>query len=490
MPLRAPLRLPLARPRLVDHAIAGGSLALFLLLFTALGASPGFVPLLAIPLALGGWRYGFLRGLLFAFVVVWGGIIFLHFGGVASSPSAAVVAFGIAGGAGYFRDVRDASHAALERMSAAERRWKGLIKSAPLVVAEIDRAGMVTFFHRPREGGTPPEEVEGLPAESLVTTDERPRFREMFAAVVHEGHEANADFQAAFGGRCIRAWSTTAGPIRDARGEARGMLLLARDVTDQRKTAEAIRQAEKLSSLGTLVAGVAHEINNPLTFIRGNVELSELDVSDILEGRTPPDELRPTLERFRASQVTVTNGLDRIAHIVQSLKCVARSSRLVRQPEDPNILVDSVVTVAATRMGEQVMLKVEPRATNRIMADAGEITQVLLNLVLNAIEELDPKSDAQLVVRTLDEGAHVVFEVADNGRGIPEDIQASIFSPFVTSKPHGTGLGLSISRHIAKDHGGDLAFTTGPHGTTMRLNIPAYAPPPAPTQTAGALSAT
>ncbi|MHB8603706.1 MAG: PAS domain-containing sensor histidine kinase [Thermoplasmatota archaeon] len=259
-----------------------------------------------------------------------------------------------------------------------------------------------------------------------------------------------------------------------------------RDVTARRRAEAELEESrrqvmvsEKLSALGTLVAGVAHEINNPLTFMRARLELTGITLADALARDDLAPETRATLEKLAADESELVRAIERLAHLTHSLKRMSRASDGVQAPEDLNALVDSVLTVATPRLDKSIRVEKRLHATRRAMACEREILQVILNLVFNAGEAMAPqlaesRGTGELTVRTFDERERVVIEVSDTGPGIPEELGDRIFTPFFTTKPQGTGLGLSISYRIIENHGGRLTFTSAPgRGTTFRVELPA-----------------
>ena len=272
-----------------------------------------------------------------------------------------------------------------------------------------------------------------------------------------------------------------AGPVMES-GRATGALMVVRDVTERKRLEdemarqrEALAQSEKLSALGTLMAGVAHEINNPLTFMRGNLQMCRDSVQMRLAEPGLPEEDRRFLEDL-AQEVTVAlEGVDRITGISASLKNVARRGTMERRPEDLNHVVSDVVSVVRTGIPRSVRLDLDlAPSLPPVVACASELHQVVLNLVKNSVEALEGREDAYVRVRSYRDGDAVCVEVADNGKGIPAEVQRSLFTPFFTTKEKGTGLGLSISRGIVKSHGGDLLLASEVgEGTTFTLRLPA-----------------
>jgi len=245
-------------------------------------------------------------------------------------------------------------------------------------------------------------------------------------------------------------------------------VVAVRDVT-QRKLQEVIlRRNERLASLGTLVAGIAHEINNPLTYIRGNLELVALAAQEIQDDpRAAPSKAG---EIFEEATVAL-RGIERLGELAQGLRKVARPPTRERKPTDVNEVVQQILPVIRAKAAASTRIELRAEASRQVMASEDELAQILLNLALNALDALAVRGE-RVELRTFDEGESAVIEVSDDGPGIREADKAGIFTPFFTTKAQGTGLGLSISHSIAQDLGGTLTFTSSDEGTTFRLTIP------------------
>jgi C4-dicarboxylate-specific signal transduction histidine kinase len=264
-------------------------------------------------------------------------------------------------------------------------------------------------------------------------------------------------------------------PIQ-ARGRLHGMLSLGRqtrDSFDQEEVAlleatahqigialdnarlySELVHAEKLSAVGELASGVAHEINNPLTTILGQAQL--------LLGRT--DVPIPVRERVEM----MADEASRAARIVQNLLLFARHYPPERRPCAISDQVERVVALKTYQL-ERDKIKVVTEFTPcpPVWADENKIQQVLLNLVQNAHQALVRRtSDRVLTIRVRPRGQRVVIEVVDNGPGIPTEALPRIFDPFFTTKPpgEGSGLGLSVSYGIIGQHGGRLYAENRPEG--------------------------
>jgi len=233
-----------------------------------------------------------------------------------------------------------------------------------------------------------------------------------------------------------------------------------------RQSRAIIERHEKLASLGTLAAGVAHEIRNPLTAI--NVRIHSLKRS-LVSGSSEHEDA-----------TVIDNEIKRLEGIVQAFLQFARPA----EPKLVTVSADSLLVRVRALFGGQlekatIQLLLESPPDLWVRIDPQQIEQVLINLVQNAAESIEHdgvirlrarKDAARLGGRS---GPVVVLEVSDTGKGIPPEVQKRLFDPFFTTKEEGTGLGLSIAMRIVEQQGGALQFTTQPgRGTTFSLLLP------------------
>ncbi|MGH7314156.1 MAG: ATP-binding protein, partial [Candidatus Rokuibacteriota bacterium] len=232
-----------------------------------------------------------------------------------------------------------------------------------------------------------------------------------------------------------------------------------------RETQAQLLQAGKMSAIGQLVSGVAHEINNPLSVIMGYGQL--------LLSRGVAESLRRPLE-------LMVQQADRMAKIVRNLLYFARQRPPERAPVDLNQVIEQTLALRLHQLmlsGIAVERDVEPQLPP-VTGDAQQLTQVFLNLLLNAEQAIAVAGAGGSIVfrtRVVDGGRTVRATVEDNGPGIPPDILARVFEPFFTTKEvgSGTGLGLSVSYGIAEEHGGRLSVESEPGRTIFSLELPA-----------------
>jgi signal transduction histidine kinase len=263
--------------------------------------------------------------------------------------------------------------------------------------------------------------------------------------------------------------NTRAGKVRDVRwnvtrtqiGNVR-TFLIGHDRTEENVLAERSRRAEKLAAVGTLAAGLAHEIRNPLNG-------AQLHVS----------YLERTLKRANASPEmleaagVIGDEIKRLAVLVTEFLDFARPKPLERKPCSLGALVEkSAKLVEAEGVAAHVEI-VRDLPSKDIVAeiDASKLEQVLLNLARNAIEALQAIGGGRVTLRLRRQPKNVVLEIEDDGPGLP-DADAPIFDAFYTTKAHGTGLGLAITHRIVTDHDGTIEVDSRPGRTVFRVLLP------------------
>lgn len=262
-------------------------------------------------------------------------------------------------------------------------------------------------------------------------------------------------------------------------------LYLHRIAQERRALLERVRHQERLASLGTLSAGIAHEVNNPLSVIVLNTDLARMTTRSLeltLGGVTPKDGTAPATADTRAIDellVEVGAAAERIRRIVDDVRQFARAESHKAGPVEPSRLVDAAVALARKTIEQRARLFVEHAPAPHIQGSESLLMQVLLNLLTNASQALSRKTPAagKVVVRTgTAPDGRAFIAVEDNGMGIPAELVGRVFDPFFTTKApgEGTGLGLSISHGIVTSHEGEIVVhSTEGVGTTMTVLFPA-----------------
>ncbi|MEZ4635231.1 MAG: PAS domain S-box protein [Caldilineaceae bacterium] len=261
---------------------------------------------------------------------------------------------------------------------------------------------------------------------------------------------------------------TTITPVFDANRKIVNYVQIKQDVTERKKLEEQLMAAQKMASLGTLSAGIAHELNSPLQVITG--------VSQSLLRRMDKDALTPDFLRRKLENIQ-HNGW-RCADIVGSLRNFAHARPVEATPQDLNQLVHDALLLIEHQLSSWSNISVETELTPdlpTLACDRNQITQILINLLTNARDAM-PAGGVITIQTGLDARQKEVYmQVVDQGVGMPESVQARIFDPFFTTKEmgKGTGLGLSIVAGIVRGYGGDVHVQSTPDvGTTFHLRFP------------------
>jgi PAS domain S-box-containing protein len=254
----------------------------------------------------------------------------------------------------------------------------------------------------------------------------------------------------------------TVAAIVDRRGSAAHVVSVERDITEERRLREQLIHSERLSAVGQLVAGVAHEINNPLQAVMGFAEL-------LMSADTSP-EIRQDLEQIRADA-------NRAAKIVRHLLLFARRTTLERSVADLNEIARSTTALRVNQLRAFNVELVEHYSNElpMLVVNREEIQQVVLNLLINAEQSVrSTDRPGQIRLSTGETGDAVYVEVTDTGPGVAPMVASRIFEPFFTTKDvgQGTGLGLSVSLGIARAHGGNLELRPAAYGACFRLTLP------------------
>lgn len=257
----------------------------------------------------------------------------------------------------------------------------------------------------------------------------------------------------------------------DDRGHSLKVIETRQDITEHKEMQAQLVRSERMASLGTLAGSVAHEINNPLAYVTGNIRFIREELFDIA----------PRLPEARAAGlsnvlVETLQGLDRIRHIVGDLKAFSKTDERLG-PVDLHEVLKLAINMALGQIRYRARLVKDFEEIPPVEGNDSRMGQVFLNLLLNAAEAIPEghPEDNQVLVATRSVGSGcVAVEIQDTGCGIPLDIRDRIFEPFFTTKPMGTGLGLSICHGIIKSFGGEISVESEVgKGSTFRVVLSA-----------------
>jgi nitrogen fixation negative regulator NifL len=375
------------------------------------------------------------------------------------------------------RDVTESRRLA-DALHRREAQFRALVEHSLDIVLLVDAAGVVRYASPSiaRVLGLDPASVIGRSAFEHVHPDDVERLRALFTDRVGvSGETARAEYRAR---HASGAWRTMEAvgqsTILDAGGH--GAVVTARDITERRQAEaeqsrlrEHLSQSEKLAALGELLAGVAHELNNPLSVVTGYAALLTNDAAPAVAARA---------EKIR-------QAAERCARIVRNFLAVARQHPQERERVAVARVVNEVLELLAYPLRvDTVSVSVDlPDDLPAVWADPHQLHQVLLNLITNAHHAVRGSAGPRhIVIGARADGPDAIqVEVVDSGPGIPPEVEARIFDPFFTTKPvgQGTGLGLPICKGLVEAHGGSLEVEGRPgRGACFRLRLPLGQPPP------------
>lgn len=240
-----------------------------------------------------------------------------------------------------------------------------------------------------------------------------------------------------------------------------------------KETQSQLVQSAKMASLGQLVAGVAHEINNPLSFCLSHLKTANKSLDAALEGQHElAAPVQQHWDRARNRLVEMELGLERIADLVVKLRTFSRLDEGEFKPISVKESILALLTIVKHRLGKRIEVVTEFGEPDIVACSAGLMNQAVMNLVVNAIDAIE--GEGTLSISTGADGDTYQILVTDTGCGIPAEVQDRLFEPFFTTKPigQGTGLGLSLAYSIVTKHGGTLALEKREPGTRASIRIP------------------
>ena len=355
----------------------------------------------------------------------------------------------------------------------SEERFRALIENAPDGVA-ILRGPNIVFLNAAAArmlGAESPEAALGLPITHFLHPDDAKlaaiRIGQLFRTGVRHPDPAEYRSRSLDG----QELSVEISAIPSEYQGKPAVLAFARDVTERKAIQTRLVEADRLAALGVLSAGIAHEINNPLAYLLLNLEYLSRELPTLPQ---EPRKLEALMVRVRDA----CHGAERVASIVRDLRTFARADEGARGPVDVRAALESALNIAGNEIKQKAILVRDYEPVPNVEANPNRIEQVLLNLLLNAVQSLpDPElPDQEVRAKLREHDGQVLITIEDTGSGIPEELLAKIFDPFFTTKPVGvgTGLGLPICRSIVRGLGGEISVrSTLGQGSQFIVTLPA-----------------
>jgi PAS domain S-box-containing protein len=364
---------------------------------------------------------------------------------------------------------------AYEERERAERRavehaalLDAMLVNMPDWVVHIDLDGRIKFINR---------DIRELKAHTLIGRnllelpggDHQREFKTALERMIETGQPQGLEAPIVFADATI--WlSTRLGPVLTD-GKMTGCVVVARDISDRKQTELHLMVSDRMASVGTLAAGVAHEINNPLASVIANIDMAVQDVHSMTDKSMLPADLVDELEDARTAA-------DRVREIVRDLKIFSRAEEERHGPVDVEHVLESTLRMAWNELRHRAKLVRNFGKVPLVEANESRLGQVFLNLIINAAHAIPTgnyEGNRITLTTAYDPKGRVTVTISDTGTGIPVHVRPRLFTPFFTTKPVGvgTGLGLAISHRIITQLGGSLTFESEiGKGTDFIVTLP------------------
>ncbi|MFT3759425.1 two-component system sensor histidine kinase AtoS [Thauera sp.] len=335
-------------------------------------------------------------------------------------------------------------------LSEAKSMTEMILDSIIDSVITVNMNGEVTMMNPAAQKmtGLSLEEAVGRPYRSLF--DHMDFYSPLLDTLSSGSDHVGVELDLPIGGKLFKV-SSSASNLRNKNGEIIGAVVVFKDISEQKEMQHIAEQTQRLAAIGELMAGVAHEIRNPLTAIRGFVQCLNEDVS---QGEK---------EEFIS---IILKEVDSINGVIQQLLDFSRQPKnffsLSRLDE---LVGETLVLVKSSKNAAHVDFQTcFDEGLPELYLDRGLVKQVLLNLLLNAIQAIEDRGQVIISTGLSDSGRYQTVQIRDTGSGIDDSLGSKIFTPFFTTKPNGTGLGLAVAQKIVASHGGRITLENHPEG--------------------------
>ena len=365
------------------------------------------------------------------------------------------------------------------KLEASEARYRDLVENAPIAVLACDLEGRITAMNRrmmemmgapdtapPLQ--TPLLEVPELAGAGLPNLIEVCLERDSLVTV-------ELGMESPYGSRMDQR--VTASPLRDEQHARNGVLFLFEDITEQSALEQKLRQSQKMEAIGELASGIAHEINNPMAYVRANLAIMRESWSELfkdLDEAKVRDLNTPKIAEFESLIEESMEGVERTISIATDMREFAHAGSEQRDAMNLREILEASVRLTNAFRPEAVVIDESYGQDLMVIGAAGPLRQVFLNLLVNGLQAVGPTG--KIWIQAERRPDHVRVRIHDNGPGIPEAVRDRLFDPFYTTKAagEGTGLGLYISYQIVESHDGEIRASSGPEGgACFEVHLPA-----------------
>lgn len=366
----------------------------------------------------------------------------------------------ITGLKGEMGEVADSINEMASALANARTLSENIMDSMTDGIIAIDNSGRITAVNAMAERltGFAAQELVGKFYEEVFCRD--PSFDSFLLHTLRTG-ELHIGYETAYPVRSGKLWiSATTSPLRNYDRDIIGAVAVFKDLTERKRLEEQVHRANRLATLGELMAGVAHEIRNPLTSIKGFLQYFQTDRDD---------------EEWQHHLPMLLREVDRMNRIIEALLYFSRPSQSVVAPTDLAEVLQSTLMLVSNRADSKgISFDVHVKDDLPLVElDREQFKQVFLNLLINSAQAMEQSGSVEIEVSCQQETDEVKLSFADSGPGIPESIREKVFDPFFTTKKTGTGLGLAVVQRIVSARGGRVFIEDHPGGGALiRIVIP------------------
>jgi len=380
-----------------------------------------------------------------------------------------------------------------DSLRESEAKYRTVLENSPEAVIGLSKELWIVTWNRGAKTtfGYAEQEMMGKPLLALFSTDQAELCQAMITRAMAEGPLRDYAVQGTTKAGKVVDLSVSWGGTQGDFWTNKEWTLVIRDVTEAKRMQQQLIRSEKLSAVGQLISGIAHELNNPLQAVVGYADL----LTEELKGPAK-EKARPDTHSFLADLQVITDNAMRCQKIIENLLLFVRQGEIKKKPLDIARAAQAAVDLLHYKLKKAANVEVTseiPPSLPKGWGNFQQIQQVLINLINNATDAMAGQTTPKMIrIAAAERDGMIRVEVADSGPGIPESVRGRLFEPFFTTKGEGrgTGLGLAVCKQIIEDHGGRMGFRTQlGQGTTFFFELPvsregiqadALAAPPAP----------